>query len=321
MLTAGHVMFEFNEASNPANRRVRTLSGSTVFWDPRGYETAYNLIVSGFGAALPSVTNPNTTFSGEYIEINLRTKDIVFVTWTGNVDENDAGLAVYLTAGDIAQQFFGLNTDTEFERWGDTTRTKAVNYNGLALSGIGLRITDVNAVTKAGDSGGPNYVKFEGKEFIVGNNVSSNQTTASDSSYISLDEFNEINQRLGLSQSGDVTRTEPTNLIVGSSGADSNVKGTFRADIILGRSGDDQLNDGDTAGDTVWANDRLYGGAGNDIFVAGNGNDLIHGGDYRAYNGATARTTAIEDDGDGDSIDYTAALSRPTDKPGVELSV
>lgn len=43
MLTAGHVMFEFNEASNPANRRVRTLSGSTVFWDPRGYETAYNL--------------------------------------------------------------------------------------------------------------------------------------------------------------------------------------------------------------------------------------------------------------------------------------
>jgi Ca2+-binding RTX toxin-like protein len=56
------------------------------------------------------------------------------------------------------------------------------------------------------------------------------------------------------------------------------VMGSYRPDIILGRGGSDSISDGDERGDSVWANDTLVGGDGEDLFFAGRGNDTIWGG-------------------------------------------
>jgi hypothetical protein len=246
MLTAGHVMYEFNERTNVAARDVRVLSGSTIFWDPRDYLLAYEAIYKSF-VTLPTVSDPNRlTISSEHIEINLRTKDIVFVNFGGDVGKNDAGLVTYLNLSDITTKNFGLVSQTKYKRWGQTTREKEVNDGFLSISSTGLRITDLDAITEPGDSGGANWIEFEGREFILGNNVSSteNPKTHSHSSYIRPNEFYQINEKLESAQSGNASDLEPTNLVVGSANSDT-AKGTYRADIILGRehnSGDTILN-------------------------------------------------------------------------------
>ncbi len=104
---------------------------------------------------------------------------------------------------------------------------------------------------------------------------------------------------------GDVTESEPTNLIVGRTTADTGsgaAKGTYRPDIVLGRGGDDQLSDGDML--LWWASDRLFGGDGDDTLSAGNGDDLLHGGDFRDYTGSGR--IDLEDDGD-DTVQYETA--------------
>lgn len=58
------------------------------------------------------------------------------------------------------------------------------------------------------------------------------------------------------------------------------IKGTARADRMLGSIGDDILN-GDRGDDTLigaGGDDLLYGGSGNDRFILGAGNSTIHGG-------------------------------------------
>lgn len=52
MLTAGHVMYEFNE--NNANRQIRHLSGATSFYDPRSYLSQYITRVAGLSNPLPT---------------------------------------------------------------------------------------------------------------------------------------------------------------------------------------------------------------------------------------------------------------------------
>jgi hypothetical protein len=85
MLTAGHVMYEFNEETLPENRDIRTLSGATLFWDPRGYLPAYINIFDAFPITLPVVIDPDQTISRLFIEPKVTTKDIVFVNFGGDV--------------------------------------------------------------------------------------------------------------------------------------------------------------------------------------------------------------------------------------------
>jgi hypothetical protein len=316
MLTAGHVMYEFNEETLPENRDIRTLSGATLFWDPRGYLPAYIDIFDAFPITLPIVIDPDQTISRLFIEPKVTTKDIVFVNFGGDVGSRDAGLVTYLTSSDITTQDFGLIIGTKYKWWGATTGEKEVREGFLALGSVGLTITDPQAITQPGDSGGGNWIEFEGREFIVGNNVASNLSTRSLSSYITTSEFNQINQLLSQSQTGNVTQSEPTNLIVGSSGNDGGinapVEGSYRADIILGRGGNDVLSDGDAVGDLAYADDQIFGGAGDDKIIIGDGNNLIHGGDFRAY-GGTARI-ALEVDG-VDTADFRGVSN------GIEIRI
>ncbi|ALJ13765.1 beta strand repeat-containing protein [Sphingopyxis macrogoltabida] len=301
MLTAGHVMYEFNE--NDTNRQIRLLSGATLFYDPRSYYSQYVTRVAGLSTPLPVPTGGHT-ISSQFIEINIVNSDIVFLEYGGGVGKDDAGMAVYLESSDIFSANFSLTSGTKFKRWGMTTGTEEVNSGYIEADSVGLKITDTDALTEGGDSGGGNWIDFEGKQFIVGNNVSSNLTAQySKSSYISSNEFYTVNDMLAYRQAtGDVTESEPTNLIVGRATADVGsgvAKGTYRRDIVLGRGGDDELSDGDMT--FWWASDRLFGGDGDDALTAGNGDDLLHGGDFRDYTGSGR--TSLEDDGE-DTVQY-----------------
>lgn len=321
LLTAGHVMFEFNERDDPADRDIRTLSGSSLVYDPRDYYDQYLTRVEGFSDPLPSGIPSGQSFSQFHIERFLTQSDMVVVSRSGSVDDSDAGMALYLSPIDIVSPDGSLVDGTRYRRWGQTTGTETVDWQSLTLSSTGLSWSDSGAQLDGGDSGGANYISFEGREFIVGVNVSVG-STVSNASYIRSDEFYELNGIMSAAQVGDVTFSEPTNLIIGSVADDNNANGTYRADIILGKGGNDVLWDGEDANSSVWANDQLFGGGGDDIFRAANGNDLLHGGDHRIYDQGTQRTWSIEADGI-DSVDYSSLTNdlRTKDDPGVELRI
>ncbi|MBA3880074.1 MAG: hypothetical protein C0500_10200 [Sphingobium sp.] len=76
-------------------------------------------------------------------------------------------------------------------------------------------------------------------------------------------------------------------------------------------SGGDEHADGLIA----WGNDQLFGGADDDIFVPGYGNDLFHGGDF---SGKSATAAELNADG-SDSISYAGL---PADgKKGIRIDV
>ncbi|WP_165356314.1 tandem-95 repeat protein [Sphingosinicella sp. BN140058] len=180
--------------------------------------------------------------------------------------------------------------------------------NDGTLSGSGGSFT-YSGPAQPGDSGSAVLMHFDSKRFILGSIMTITDTAGSGFSgpahglLFTPQNFSDLMRHLEGSQSGDVTQQEPTNLIVGSD-AGQTASGSYRPDIVLGRGGDDTINDGDAIGDAVFANDQLFGGAGKDSFTLGAGSDLVHGGDHRIYPGATARLT-IEDDGE-DSVSYSA---------------
>lgn len=304
MLTAGHVMFEFNLSTT--NPDLRSISGATIYWDPRLYELQYRTIVSGL---TPPYTLPpgGGSYSGAYIEPQLFNSDIVFVSSSSKVGKNDAGIALYLAPSDITQQFFGLTDSTKYYRWGATTgpNSRAVRNDGtgLQISAVGIKIVDPAATTEPGDSGGANWIELDGREFINGNNVNTHPATTprdySNSTYISFYEFYTLNSMLANFRAGNVSSDEPTNLIVGTATQEF-AEGTFRPDIILGKGGNDILR-GESGASAAWGDDQLFGGDDDDDLTGGKGSDFLHGGDNRAYvtgvSGTTPQRTSIELDG------------------------
>ena len=109
--------------------------------------------------------------------------------------------------------------------------------------------------SSGGMSGGAYTFEYDGRSFYVGTQSS----TSGSSSYgvaIAVAYFNALSNLLELVQFGNVTTSEPTNLVVGSSNAET-ITGSYRSDIILGGGGADVIGDGDGSGDFVWANDTL----------------------------------------------------------------
>ncbi|HEY0027403.1 MAG TPA: tandem-95 repeat protein [Allosphingosinicella sp.] len=294
ILTAGHVVFEFNEKSNPANRAKVAIPGTTIYYDPREYAAAYDAQIATLPNPLPS-PNSNTTISGQFVEFPLRSKDMIFIEGGGTVNSSDAGIAVYLNPSDIAAPNFSLVSGTTLSRDGRISHKDPGTVNSMANGGYVFSLTSI-----PGDSGGAHLLRLEGKEFVVGNTV----TNATFATMFTAAEFHQLNRLLSGAQSGNVTSAEPTNLIVGSNAGDGIVFGTYRADIILGRGGNETLWDEPLAATNAWGSDQLFGGAGNDSFRLAFGDDLAHGGDHRNYGGAR---TEIEDDGK-DEVDYSAAL-------------
>jgi len=310
VLTAGHVVYEFNEKSALADRSKVTLSGTDVFWDPRTYGLLYDQKISQLGETLPTPSSGQTVTT-QYIEVPLRSSDMMLISRSGNVGKNDAGLAVYLDQQDLLTTDNGLTNGTVLSRDGRMSQRD----QGHALSvGNGGYIFDKESI--GGDSGGANLLNFDDKDFVIGNTVSTNTVRHTTfSTLFSYNEFIELNRMLATTQTGNVTGNEPMNMVIGSSSADANATGTYRPDKILGKGGNDNISDGDTS--TAWGNDELYGGEGDDNFKAGRGDDLIEGGDFRIY--GSGNRVAIEDDG-LDTIDYSNLSSTSPDK-GIRVSL
>lgn len=325
VLTAGHVVYTYNESlATPALQQLGSITPSDL--DIRGYKDLYEQEIGG-------LTIPRTAGEVERRTV-LRKADTVFVERNGEVDSDNAGIIVFLDVNDIVAPEYGLSDDTDdikVLRDGVRTDTDDVALSPagafftepfLILGNInGINSTGDNTFAGPGDSGGAVRVQFEpdhpyrfntekSQEFILGNlhsiidrNGQSGNAARGEgrANYFTFDEFTEINSFLDSQQilAGNVTDSEPTNLIIGS--ADANIAdGSFRADIILGRDGIDILSDGDNPFDINYADDQLFGGAGDDTLKVGAGNDLIHGGDFRDYGSGRIELAA-----DGvDTVDF-----------------
>lgn len=178
-----------------------------------------------------------------------------------------------------------------------------------------------DVVSTSGDSGGAYLLRYSGSEYIIGTHNGNTGSGDASGTYFSASEWTDINRFFEGSQSGDVTSSEPTNLVVGTGDIDV-ITGSYRPDILLGRGGDDSISDGDGLGDTVWADDTLVGGDGGDLFFAGRGNDVIWGGnkdetteapgngeDQVSYDTAGAVPVTITYDGTGAAPSLTVSSS------------
>ena len=216
-------------------------------------------------------------------------------------------MVTFLNTPDAFAAGMGLNTVGDPIRLSRRGATSTNNDGTVVADPVGFTYS---GPARPGDSGSAVLMHFDNKRFIFGSIMSVTDTPGgavqgpADGILFTLAQFQALMTHLEIVQAGDVSRSEPTNLMVGSNAVDT-AAGSYRADIYLGRDGNDTISDGDQIGDAVWANDQLFGGAGDDTLTVGAGNDLIHGGDHRVYPGGAAARLPIEDDGE-DSVSYAA---------------
>lgn len=281
ILTAGHVVFRFNgSTTNPA------IVTNKITRQYRPYQQDYLDEVNRRLALGLSGTSLNP----EVIEGDpeVYRSDSVVIEASGSVNSQDQGLIVFLNENDLADAANALAIPTTIRMISDSHNkiaTIASAANGL------LRTSDVSI---PGDSGGAFVIEAGEKAFVIGT-VSGDGGDYNVVTYFRFSEWTAINLMLAEGQIGDVTNSEPTNMIVGSTLGEA-AEGSFRPDVILGREGNDILNDGDSAQDIVYADDQLFGGAGDDRLIVGAGHNLIHGGDFREYGGSRVPLAADGED-------------------------
>jgi Ca2+-binding RTX toxin-like protein len=298
-LSAAHIPYQYYTATaadgavafgNRLNTDVR-ISGSTatVLNDLRGYFSAAS--AAGGGANI----DPETPR-------NIVAKDIVLLGRSGNAGSSTLGLVNFVDSNDmLSLKPLGLEVNR-------LSTPKLGEITAVNPSSFGTGVFTYSGTSARGDSGDAYTLKLDGKKYIFGVQsanfaVGGVPTGDAIGNYFTPAEFTSINNLLESRQTtpGNVTTSEPTNLIFGSDAIDD-ATGTYRPDVLLGRGGNDMLSDGDGAGNNVYANDRLFGGAGDDILMAYQGNDLLHGGDHRAYGNVNAagkpqRLVTLENDG------------------------
>jgi Ca2+-binding RTX toxin-like protein len=320
VLTAGHVFFDWNgDSSNPTiDDIVFGSAEGNVFFDYRGYRSQYLIEVNQELGDPPYPTDQEIEQQGD-----LPRRDTVAIQNSGTLAANGHGLVVFLNPNDLSNADAAVGVDTNVYRDGHTTHLRIGTVSSVftsgALQGVMRITTQVKA--QAGDSGGALLLRTmtDNKYYVIGTvsaKLNSNEHITQ-GTYFSYQEWKDLNDRLATGQTANVTSTDPQNLVVGSTSSDT-VQGSFRADLILGRGGDDVIDDGDAPGDTVWANDTLIGGADNDTFKVGAGNDTIWGGDKDDdqlggggtdtvdYNALTAGIV-IRYYGTGDTVSLTVA--------------
>jgi hypothetical protein len=224
----------------------------------------------------------------------LINNDRVLIESSGDVDETDAGLLIFIDETDLLRinNLFGSSKITRFgNTTGEVDGTFTQLYGILPGGGIiGANVVEFTGTSGYGDSGSAYVIDMgdEKKGFVVAvqssnHAVSGNPVGNAIATFFNSSVWTDLNSSLSGGHFGDQTHDEPTNMVVGSDSANGKIEGSFRADIILARGGDDDLTDGDSALSLSWADDRLFGGGGKDTFVAFGGNDLLHGGDWRGY--------------------------------------
>lgn len=291
-------------------------SHSALAWDYRDYGAQYWDLLDDF------VNNngrmPNTSEIGN-IEADLIKYDSVVIERNNPVGSGGAGLFVTLDNSGFSGFQGYLGSGASLERDGENTGRKSgtlLSVTDYTLTFSEPANTDPNL---PGDSGGAYLIIAGGREYIAGTQSAGNSSIAI-GTRLNYWEWTELSNLVVGHLSGDITGSEPVNMAIGTTEGDILV-GSARPDFLLGRDGADEIDGGDTVimgsadlssaqAGQIWADDQLYGGAGNDTFVAGMGQDLIHGGDLVAT-GATV--TAISEDG-VDTIDYSNLSVEDEDK-------
>lgn len=301
VLTAGHVIYEWNRVSgtNPSIVNNPGYAGKII--DYRGYATAYASQVASTVASLPTGSAPpkNVVIEGKG---TVAAKDTAVLSGqSGSTGASDAGLVLFASASDLTIITTALDDSAAIvKRYAQTTVTGTIS---AAANG---RIT-FSQVSALGDSGGAYVLSSNGNSWVIGTHSGNytdeagNEVSAA-GTYFTPFEWSALNNSILAGKTGNLSSSEPTNMIVGTSATEA-LSGSARADIILGRAGADTLDGGDAANSATvaWGNDQLFGGAGNDIIKAGYGADLFHGGDRRS----TVHTAAeLASDG-SDTVDYS----------------
>jgi len=296
ILTAGHVAFEYDHASdsNPSGisvgniRSSNSFASATVLFDPREYQAQYAQDVAATYAyddanSLPRLDNIHIESLAD-----MRAKDMVVISGSGSVGSSDYGLVAFLNPTDLTDVSGSIGLGAEVSRVGDTTGT--VHGNILTASG---GVITFGQPSQPGDSGGPYLLNFDGSSYVLGVQSASNSTTAY-GTYLSVSEWHDLTTLVTTGHTGNLTLNEPVNLLVGSTSADS-MAGTIRADRLYGNDGNDHISDGDTL--AAWGNDTLVGGTGDDTLSPGKGNDVLWGGD---------QSQEIVEPGAHDVVDYSS---------------
>ena len=339
--TAGHVVYEWNRSrSSPV---IRT--SETVSYDPGDYGKVIGALPSLYLATVNSeITTEGLPTSymipeNENLESkrNLINNDRVIIRNSSDVNENDAGIVTFLEDTDLLR-IDSLFASSKITRFGTPTGEKDgvfLHLYGLPPNGgqIGPNVIEFSVTSERGDSGSAYVVDLadEKKGFVVAvqsanySDAHGNTIDEAIATFFNYSTWTGTNQFISSGHYGDQTHDEPTNMMVGSDSANGKIEGSFRADIILARGGDDELADGDSALSLSWADDQLFGGGGKDMFFAYGGNDLLHGGDWRGYTpteraSTDARAWTLENDGE-DSVKYEAQALNLLFKEGFTLLI
>lgn len=285
-ITAGHVVYQ--PVGSASSFQIK--ASHKVVDDSRHFKANYRRLVQDFvssNSRMPTYDEAVAQIESTQAMIN---KDQVVIKDSGKVNSSDAGLFVSLDRSALLNLGGITGSSTSIQREGQNTGR--VSGSILSVTGQGLTFS-VKANTNgpgSADSGGVYLVVTGGREYVIGVQ-SANVGSSAFGTRFDYQEWSQISRLVTAELSGNVTRSEPTNMLVATGGNEALV-GTGRADIIIARGGDDTIEDGDSAfvsaaaiasgsvaAGTVWGNDQLFGGLGNDTFNAGMGDDLLHGGD------------------------------------------
>ena len=193
----------------------------------------------------------------------MTARDSVLIASSGSVSSKDPGLAVFLNPSDLENIPRILGASTSVVMDGLTSGVVAGNIVSTSQGFITFSKPDAE-----GDSGGGFLLNYSQKQYVLGT-LSGYDTTNSGSMvtagpYLTYPQWTSLNNKLAQGVSGDKTKNQPTNLVVGSSDADT-INGSSRSDILLGEGGNDTI--------TASNADIVNGGGGNDkiVFTPTNG--------------------------------------------------
>lgn len=309
-LTAAHVVYEWDRVSATNPNIIANSSLSSKIVDYRGYKQGYMAAVT----AAANSSAPNPPIENELIEGKLGLKDSIVLTGqSGTSTSSSEGLALFYNPSDLVSNNMALALNDA----GVSVKRLAMSTQSGTIDSAGNGSLLFSAISAKGDSGGAYVLSSGGKSFVIGTHAGNQGAGASAKAfgtYFNKAEWAQLNGIVTAGKTGDITSSEPTNIVVGTNSDDGTLVGSLRADIILGRGGADVLDGGDTAS-IAWGNDQLFGGLGDDRILAGLGNDLMHGGDR------SVSTTKTDLFGDGnDTADYSGVSAGGLPK-GIEVIV
>jgi hypothetical protein len=222
-LSAAHIPYEYYRATGTDETVVSgsrnasiTIGGgkASILSDFRGYYSA--------ATAAGNTDNSSKPYIKAETQPSVVSKDIILLAKSDNLSANGSGLATYLQASDML----------DLKEMGFVVKravtSRAGDITSVDRSTFGTGVFQFSRKAQEGDSGDAYTIKLDSKNYIFGVQSSTfavNGVPSGDAigNYFTPDEFTFINELLERRQTevGNITKSEPTNLIFGSKAADT----------------------------------------------------------------------------------------------------